>query len=116
MKKPEKKTNKEHTNLTKTFGGGKILTQKAIGYNQAIDDYEKFHEQEKVRIMDEVHSLWKKSLPSEEELEKTILAFIKGNLLGICGAKGVWINQDDIDTCAMMSTALAQTISVRIRE
>ena len=42
MKKPEKKTNKEHTNLTKTFGGGKILTQKAIGYNQAIDDYEKF--------------------------------------------------------------------------
>ena len=70
MKKPEKKTNKEHTNLTKTFGGGKILTQKAIGYNQAIDEYEKYHTQEIVSHMKAIGKLTKQlvNLPSEEDI------------------------------------------------
>ena len=103
MKKPEKKTNKEHTNLTKTFGGGKILTQKALGYNQAIDDYEKYHTQEIVSHMKAIGKLTEQlvNLPSEEEIEELIL-----NTQGVCLLKNqVVANNND----------LAKAISKRLR-
>jgi len=86
MKKPEK--------LDHKYKGHLVTCQERDMYNQAIDEYEKYHTQEIVSHMKAIGKLTKQlvNLPSEEEIEELIT-----NTQGVCLLKNqVVANNNDL--------------------